>query len=52
VSPVRYGQIYKVEFYIEDRTIDNVQNCDSYAINLLYILHCSIGIFLCDICKF
>jgi hypothetical protein len=27
---VRYGQIYRIEFYIKDRTMDNVQNCDSY----------------------
>jgi hypothetical protein len=30
VIPVRYGQTYGVEFSIKDRTMDNVQNCDSY----------------------
>jgi hypothetical protein len=30
VFPVRYGQTYGVEFQIKDRTMDNVQNCDSY----------------------
>jgi hypothetical protein len=30
VFPVRYGQTYRVEFPIKDRTMDNVQNCDSY----------------------
>jgi hypothetical protein len=30
VFPVRYGQTYRFEFQIKDRTMDNVENCDSY----------------------
>jgi hypothetical protein len=32
VFPVMYGETYRVEFKIrvEDRTMDNLQNCDSF----------------------
>jgi hypothetical protein len=28
---VRYGQTFRVEFLVNDRTMDNVQNCDCYS---------------------
>jgi hypothetical protein len=32
VFPVRYGQTYRVEFEIKDRTMGNVQNCDNCTV--------------------
>jgi hypothetical protein len=35
VFPVRYGQTYRLEFYIKDRTMENAQNRDT----LIYHRH-------------
>jgi hypothetical protein len=40
VFPVMYGQTYRVKlFQIKDKTMDNVQNCDSY-VNISYSQTC------------